>query len=195
MRAFDYQRQVIAYHGCDASVRDSVILHGGKLKISQNDYDWLGRGIYFWEHCPARALEWAKQQQKRGQIDKPAVLGAVLHLGQCFDLLDFEYTSMLKASYPTFCDSLLTGGKAIPENARAHAKDDEKVLRKLDRAVIEWNIERLEDQYHTKFHSVRGMFQEGRAVFPGSEIRLRSHIQIAVREPACVQGYFLPSSE
>ena len=38
MRILDYQRTVYAYHGCDAEVRDRVLM-GGTLKESQNDYD------------------------------------------------------------------------------------------------------------------------------------------------------------
>ncbi len=194
IRAFDYQRLIIAYHGCDAAVRDKVIVHGGKLESSQNDYDWLGHGIYFWEHGPERALEWAEQQCRRGRISKPAVLGAVLHLGQCFDLLDSAYTDLLEESFPDFCGSMKGEGKMIPENESIHPKDSEKILRKLDCAVINWNIERLEVGYNANFHSVRGCFQEGGVVFPGSEIRRRSHVQIAVRKPACILGYFRPSS-
>lgn len=102
MREFDYQRLVIAYHGCDAATRDAVIQKGGQLKIQPKDYDWLGHGIYFWEHGPARALEWAKTQKKRGNVKTPAVLGAVLHLGRCFDLLDAKYTDVLADVYLGF---------------------------------------------------------------------------------------------
>jgi hypothetical protein len=55
-----YQRTVIAYHGCDESVVTGVLLHGQRVTASANDYDWLGRGVYFWEHGPRRALEWAQ---------------------------------------------------------------------------------------------------------------------------------------
>ena len=34
----------------------AVLLRGEPLQPSENDYDWLGRGIYFWEHGPQRAL-------------------------------------------------------------------------------------------------------------------------------------------
>jgi hypothetical protein len=62
-----YQRTVIAYHGCDESVARRVLLDGEKLEASENDYDWLGHGIYFWEHGKQRALEWAIYQAKRGR--------------------------------------------------------------------------------------------------------------------------------
>ncbi len=195
MRALDYQRFVIGYHGCDASVRDQVIRHRGKLNRSQNDYDWLGHGIYFWEHGPERALEWAEQQRTRGKIEKPAVLGALLHLGQCFDLLDAAYPDVLKRSYPKFRAYLRTAGKMIPKNQPVNMRDPDKLLRNRDCAVINWTIQRLEEENETRFDSVRGVFQEGVAAFPGSGVRLRSHIQIAIRHQACILGYFLPSSE
>jgi len=59
-----YQRTVIGYHGCDESVVKDVLLRGRTLRPSENDYDWLGRGIYFWEHGPRRAYEWAQHSMK-----------------------------------------------------------------------------------------------------------------------------------
>ena len=31
-------------------------------QLSQNEYDWIGHGIYFWEFAPYRAWEWATQK-------------------------------------------------------------------------------------------------------------------------------------
>jgi len=193
MRTFAYQRQVVGYHGCDASVRDAVISSGKALKKSQNDYDWLGHGIYFWEQGPERALEWATGMKNRGVIKTPAVVGAYLHLGQCFDLLDSAYTDVLMESYPAFKEAMELADKAVPVNKSLGQADPDFLLRKLDCAVINWTIERLEKENDAKFHSVRGVFQEGDIVYPGSAIRRRSHIQIAVRDPDCIIGYFLPS--
>jgi hypothetical protein len=39
---------VLGYHGCDKKVGERV-LAGERLKPSENEYDWLGHGIYFWE--------------------------------------------------------------------------------------------------------------------------------------------------
>ena len=46
---------------------------GANLNSSENDYDWLGSGIYFWEEGPKRALEWA---QRKFGFEKAAVIGA-----------------------------------------------------------------------------------------------------------------------
>ena len=51
---------VLAYHGCDRSVAKSVVGREKELKASQNAYDWLGEGVYFWENSPRRALRWAQ---------------------------------------------------------------------------------------------------------------------------------------
>lgn len=42
---------VLGYHGCDQSVADQV-LAGNPFRKSDNDYDWLGPGTYFWEANP-----------------------------------------------------------------------------------------------------------------------------------------------
>ena len=172
-----------------------MIQRGAQLKAFPKTYDWLGDGIYFWEHGPARALEWAQEQKKRGRLKTPAVLGAVLHLGQYFDLLDVEYTDVLAEAYPKFEQGVMRfWGEPLPKNKPTSADDDDILLRNLDCAVVNWTIDELIKEGAT-FHSVRGVFQEGKAVFPDSGIRRRSHIQIAVRGAACILGYFLPSSD
>lgn len=59
-----YDRTVLAYHGCDAETAEHL-LAGDPFKPSVNDFDWLGQGIYFWEHGPDRALRFAEDQQRR----------------------------------------------------------------------------------------------------------------------------------
>jgi hypothetical protein len=45
----------------------------------------LGSGIYFWEYGYDRAMQFALEQQARGKIATPAVVGAIIQLGRCFD--------------------------------------------------------------------------------------------------------------
>lgn len=84
---------IIGFHGCDQSVVDKVITGKEDLLASKNDYDWLGNGIYFWENKEDRALEWAVELSKRksSSIKTPAVIGAIIDLGFCFDLTDNHY--------------------------------------------------------------------------------------------------------
>src|SRR6266404_7692711 len=96
-----FARIVVGYHGCTELFARSLLL--GELPVrdwrpSSNEWDWLGRGIYFWEHSPERALRWAREKYRKPR-DKPAVLGAVLQLGRCFDLLNESLTDRLAESY------------------------------------------------------------------------------------------------
>src|SRR4051812_47548247 len=48
-------RTVIGYHGCRKDFARALV--AGTLEVanwrpSRNNYDWLGEGIYFWEHAP-----------------------------------------------------------------------------------------------------------------------------------------------
>ena len=81
-----YQRVpglVLGFHGCDAEVGERL-LRGEitQLAHSQNKYDWLGDGIYFWENDPLRAWEFAQRQHakpstSKGHVKTPFVIGAV----------------------------------------------------------------------------------------------------------------------
>lgn len=187
-----YQRLVIAYHGCEQETRDKVLLGTSSLRQSENDYDWLGHGLYFWEYGPARALEWAQQLQSRNKIKKAAVLGAYINLGHCFDLLDVRYTKILGEAYPEFVSILKATGKSLPDNAPRFQGDPDVLMRRRDCAVINWTLDRFNEAATTPVDTVRGIFQEGTPAFPGAFTKAKSHIQIAVREPSCIVGYFRP---
>ena len=79
---------IIGFHGCDQTVVDKVLAGEENLLASTNDYDWLGNGIYFWENNETRALQWAQDLAKRknSSVKNPAVIGAIIDLGYCFDL-------------------------------------------------------------------------------------------------------------
>lgn len=190
-----YQRTIIGYHGCDAAVAEKVLNGAGQLVTSENEYDWLGKGIYFWEHGPARALEWAEEIHRRrpDRISNPAVIGAVLQLGFCFDLADVEHTRYLREIYPLFCDYLQAEGQMVPENKGVAGESRDLVLRFRDCAVLNWAIPFLEHAKGARVQTVRCLFVEGDAAFEGSAIREKSHVQIEVRDPACILGYFRPA--
>jgi len=184
MNLQSYQRQIIGYHGCDSKVA-AAILRGESLKPSGNEYDWLGRGIYFWEYGPDRALAWAREKHK-----SPAVVGALINLGVCFDLLDTRHTEILTPAFDDYRVDLAKRGMKLPENS----DDPEQLRRNRDCAFLNWMIETLDHAGTMRFQTVRGVFQEGGHAFPGSGIYVKSHIQVAVRDSACIIGYFRPSS-
>jgi len=183
-----YDRTVIAYHGCDASVAEEL-LSGAPFKPSQNDYDWLGTGIYFWEYGRDRALRFAMEQQKRGKVQEPAVVGAILQLGKCFDLMDTRFTSELPTAFDLFWQHCEREGTPLPRN---EGNDSDKKLRRLDCAVLNFWFEYLEQEAAIVYDSVRCAFIEGEPVYDGSGIRKETHVQIAIRNPACILGLFSP---
>ena len=191
----DYTRFVVGYHGCDAALTRKVLLGDEDMEPSENPYDWLGNGIYFWEHGPARAMQFAADEARRkpSKVKTPSVLGAYIYFGDCFDLLDVAFTSILEAVYPSFVADLKNRGEPIPQNEKLRS-DGTKLFHALDRAVIEFAIKLSEEADGRKFDTVRGAFWEGASAFPGSEIEKQSHIQIAVRNPDCVLGYFKPKN-
>ena len=185
---------VLGFHGCDESVVQTVVNGRSFLKTSFNSYDWLGHGIYFWENSPSRACEFAEQIRKypdrsRGKIVKPAVIGAVIDLGVCLDLLDYQNLQLLKVAY-RFVTS--KNKSSIPKNKTAKGNSADILLKELDCTVIE-TVHAIKKQAgQSDFDSVRGVFFEGEEIYPNASFRIKDHIQICVRNPNCIKGFFLP---
>ncbi|MBV9107813.1 MAG: hypothetical protein JO306_00225 [Gemmatimonadetes bacterium] len=174
-----YSREVRGYHGCDSRIARRI-LAGEAFATSANAWDWLGDGIYFWEYGPDRAMRWAEQQAR---IRNPAVLGSMIQLGTCFDLLDTRFTRQLGEFYRRWITVMSREGVVPPQN-RGKA-------RFLDRAVIEAFF--LDTgEAGTVYDTVRGAFVEGEPIFPGSGFFSDTHVQIAVRNPQSIIGVFRP---
>ena len=188
---------ILGFHGCDAYVRDEVVLKKGVLlKESANNYDWLGNGIYFWENNYQRALQFAqelKDNPRKGKqmINEPAVIGAIIDLGYCLDFMDSAYLPYLKESYETLKKIHEVQGLAIPENKKTGSNPD-LLLRYLDCAVIETLHLYFKEETNTSFDSVRGMFLEGDDLYPNAGFKEKNHVQIAIRNPNCIKGFFIP---
>jgi hypothetical protein len=194
MNLHSYQRIIFGYHGCDRRVAEDVLCGRKKLSASLNTYDWLGMGIYFWEHGPARAMEWATQQAKRkgSEIKHPTVLGAVIQLGNCFDLLDVRFTQTLSESAQQLEQAITAQGGSLPTNQSIGTHDFDWLRRDRDSFVLNYVIPAIEKTESITYQTVRGVFQEGQPAFNGAGIKLKSHIQIAVRDPQAIIGYFHP---
>jgi hypothetical protein len=183
-----HDRMVIAYHGCDERVAERL-LAGEPFRKSSNDFDWLGEGVYFWEYGLDRALQFAREQQARGKVERPAVVGALLRLGNCFDLMDTRFTAELSDIFPEFRANYDERGWSMPNNGGA---DPDRLLRRLDCAVLNFYFNALSTLGGTPYDSVRCGFAEGTPVFAGSRIFTKSHVQIAIREQSCLVGTFRP---
>jgi hypothetical protein len=187
-----FPRVVLGYHGCLEPLA-TELLNGTRpitdWQPSDNSWDWLGKGIYFWERAPARAKRWAETKLARAAgTGTAAVVGAVIQLGDCFDLTDVNFTNVLGEAFNEVSEDYGAAGKTLPVN---RGNDADLKLRELDCLVINSLLLRLEET-GTAFDSVRGAFEEGTEAFPGSKIRTESHIQIAVRNRLNILGVFRP---
>ncbi|UCS95033.1 hypothetical protein KZP23_08495 [Echinicola marina] len=187
---------VLGFHGCDKSVVDKVLNGHQSLRVSNNKYDWLGNGVYFWENSPSRALEYATHLKNNpgkavNPIKEPAVIGAVLNLGYCLDLLDYQNLKLLKLGHQILVESYNASGYNIPKN-KVIGDLRELLLRELDCAVIETLHKVRKEKKLQQFDSVRGVFWEGEELYPNAGFREKDHIQICIRNPNCIKGYFLP---
>ena len=187
---------VLGFHGCDESIINDILLGKKELKQSDNTYDWLGHGIYFWENSPSRAVEFAEflknnPQRARTPIKSPSVIGAVIDLGYCLDFTDYSNLQLLKGGYELLKTAIDKSGVKLTNKPIGENKD--LLFRELDCAVIETLHSLISADTDLKpFDSVRGVFWEGKEIYPNAGFKEKNHIQICIRNRNCIKGYFLP---
>jgi hypothetical protein len=183
-----WSRYVLGYHGCDLALAREVVLGEKLLVPSVNNYDWLGHGIYFWEDSPGRAMRWAQEESKKAgsRIKTPCVLGAVIDLGNCLNLIDAEFLDVVRSTHERFEKTVVESGVEMPKNSGLDLRN-----RKLDCAVFQSLHEFREEDALPAFDTVRAFFVEGEPLYATAGIRALDHIQICVRKMQKVVGYFL----
>jgi hypothetical protein len=77
-----------------------------------------------------------------------------------------------------------SSGTPLPKNKNA--------IRKLDCAVIKYVHQSTEKKGLLPYDTVRSAFNEGGQIYPDSNFYDRLHIEICVRNPNLIKGYFLP---
>jgi len=185
---------VLGYHGCDKAVGERALANQEHIRPSDNEYDWLGTGIYFWENSARRALEWANSAKAnpkftRTKITNPFVVGAIIDLGNCLDLLEAESIRAVKRGYSEFKETYDGLGIPMPRNKKT---GDEVRIRALDCAVINYVHLMREQEGEPAFDSVRAAFIEGLPLYENAGFHEETHIQICIRKPEQIVGYFRP---
>jgi hypothetical protein len=196
---------VLGFHGTTRAVSDSVLNGESDLQWSTGTSGWVGPGIYFWEWDYEHALQWAKDMVERQNrrdmpLGKPAVapgvIGVILRLGECLDLTQLGNLKREEIS-EAYCDLLRTRdllSKPMPVNQDIRGVTDSVVPKRfLDSAVVaSVHLARENTEQPRPFDSIRSAFQEGARLFEGSELRLKTHVQICVLNHNCILGYFRP---
>lgn len=196
------QSYILAFHSCDREVGLKVLNGKDQLRPSENEWDWLGHGIYFWEHNPLRAYEYAKDvaqgdQKSKGTINTPFVIGCIIDLGNCLNLTEPSNHAIVRASYDSLKAIYDESGLSLPANSEKARILDCAVFNNLHAMLEETdheeevsNQEKETDKWY--YDTVRSAFPEGDPIYDGCAIPDQTHIQICVRNPDAILGYFLP---
>ena len=184
---------VLGFHGCDRAVGEDILAGRSQLRASDNNYDWLGPGVYFWENNPKRALSYAQNilanpRRGAGAIKEPFVLGAIIDLGYCLNLTDESALDLIANAHRELCELSAASGVELPHNKGG----EDLLLRQLDCAVFRTlhGLRRRDDEQ--PFQTVRAPFLEGSPIYAGTPLRRETHIQISVLDTSCIKGYFRP---
>ena len=182
---------VLAYHGCSKETAHEL-LGGSLFRLSNQRWDWLGNGAYFWEWDAVRAYQWAEEFR----TGEESLVGAAIELGNCLDLTTQRGTQAVEAAYASYKDLQTLRGEAMLENKDIKdRKPGDLALRFLDRAVIQHlhgNLAQIGVEYDT----VRALFPEGEELYPKAGFWKKTHVQIAVRKVEQIRGVFrLPIHE
>lgn len=178
---------ILGYHRCDAKVAKRLI-EGEPFRASENDYDWLGPGIYFWEANPRRALSFAEEVKKRepSKVKTPAVVGAVVELGLCLDLASEAGIDQVRTAYAALRKLSEAARTPLPINDLG----PDSLLRRLDCAVIRQLHEIREQAGQQRVDTVRGIFIEGAPIYDTAKFYTKTHCQVCVCNPLQIKGVF-----
>ena len=154
---------------------------------SENDFDWLGSGIYFWEANPHRGLEFAAEQmERRDETGAPTVVGAVIDLRFCLDLTTTAGIQQVQSGYQSLVSVARKAETPMPTNLGGR----DRLRRHLDCAVINTVHKLRADSGEQSFDTVKGIFIEGEPAYEHAGFAIKTHIQICVRNQDCIRGVF-----
>ena len=100
-------------------------------------------------------------------------------------------TGLVKLGYELLKTYNETMGNEMPKNRNGRSATD-LLLRNLDCAVIEQIHKYYKLNNFETYDSIRGIFTEGKEVYPGSGFVEKTHVQLCVVNPNCIKGYFAP---
>jgi hypothetical protein len=180
---------VHGYHGTTVEKAEVICREG--FRDSTNDYDWLGKGIYFWQDAPELALIWARRRHRNSDL---AVIYAeiMMNIDLTIDLFDSNpdngYIQAFRDSYKRFRDLIST----MPRT------EQQGLFHRLDKLMIDFAVDNLIPSTHSgkKIQVVRSVFIHGEPLFPPFEqneksaLHDMSHVQIAVRDHNVIRSHY-----
>jgi hypothetical protein len=111
------------------------LLSGEEFNSSDNNFDWLGRGVYFWHSNPLRGLQYASELMTRPggpKVEEPYVVGAVIDCAYCLDPFSSTGIEAVRQAYADYIVVSHAARAEMPKNVLG----PDLLLRCLDCAVI-----------------------------------------------------------
>jgi hypothetical protein len=188
----DYHRTIIGFHGTTRTAALQIVQGIEPFRPSEHPDDWLGHGIYFWEHGPRQAWWWAERRRRlavdRGKWpagEELAVLGSVIRLGHCLDLLDPANVRIVREWHDRLVATCAAAAITPPRNARQR--------KYLDCAVFQFGYNWLKSR-GVRLDTVRAVYTSGRSehrLWSHSWLMDDGHIQVCVQHPQAILGTWL----
>ena len=134
-------------------------------------------------------------RRKGSYIRRPAVIGAVIQLGNFFDLLDVRFTRELSLQAARLVkNSTFRAAASLTTKPPAPATSTGSAATASASSSTPsfFTLSKFKAASFTPSAASFSVFQEGEPAFRGAGIKLKSHIQIAIRDPRALIGYFRP---
>jgi hypothetical protein len=109
-----------------------VTVAGGGFHWEEKAMQTAGPNELGYANTAPRGMEFAKDWQSRGKIAEPAVVGAIIDLGFCLDLLTSTGIATVKSAHEDLVAYAKKADKPLPKNRLG----PDELLRDLDCAVI-----------------------------------------------------------
>lgn len=161
--------EAIGYHGTRLEYAQKIL--DEDFRPSENSWEWLGHGVYFWQDAPDRAFGWAKEWHSRSGYEGPiAVVAARIQLFDFVDLLDQTGMRLVKDFASALQRKIANEERSLTNEYPIHRLDCE-LFNSVTTMLLSEGIE---------VRGYRAACVEGDPITEGSPIYDRSHVQLAV---------------
>lgn len=190
------------YHGTTKELAERI-LSEQRFLISQNPYDWLGPGVYFYQESPIKALVWAQRfsidEKSRGS--EPAVLEVEIDLSKSFDIFKPENQAVLREVHQK------TSGEPVSRQKRpvlrridgqrfhvfeSRPLDHDRLVGNnfVDAVTVGRALQMMATRCNLRYDCARYFFWEGMEAYAGSYFYDHSNIQLCIIGPDDADGQF-----
>lgn len=172
------------YHATDQKRAKGIEANG--FLPSNNWYDWLGTGTYFYQDAIGFTRRWATHERAEGPIANPAIFAADIEYDGFLDLVEYGSMARLQEFYKQLETTATEAFGKAKAGERARSAKWRPRPHPLDCHVINEAVNALR-MGGENVRAVRGVFYDGDPLHPTSDLYDRQHIQIAVLDPTLIK--------